>query len=97
MEKVIKQLQQFINKPFTYEQMIHELERQRTYLMQPSVIDNTPQREYNSAWNMVLYLEAYFEAFNGYPYMIVSNQSVQSLYNQFYNAKYNTPSGEKGK
>ena len=88
MEKIVKGLQHYINSPFTYSGLAAELEKHRSHLLIPGVIEKTTRREYNSLWSLLEYVEAYFKPMNNDGLIVVSNLSVLNLFNQFNSAKY---------
>lgn len=59
-EKLIKEIQKFLNQPFRYDELIKMLDKQKDFLLQKNVLDKTDDCEYNALWDTILDLEKFF-------------------------------------
>lgn len=63
-EKLIKEIQKFLNAPFKYASLIAFLDKQKDFLLQKNVLDKTDEAEYNALWDAILDLEKFFSYAN---------------------------------
>ncbi len=59
-EKLIKEIQKFLNQPFKYSALLLFLDKQKDFLLQPNILDKAEEYEYNALWDTIIELEKYF-------------------------------------
>jgi len=79
-EKIIKEVQRFINIPFNYEEWNEFESKQLDFLLKDFVIDKMERSTYNALWDATLWLDRYFSFAKDKTYVILSEISVLWLF-----------------
>jgi hypothetical protein len=77
---IITKLQNFINRPFTYQELLSELDNTMDYLLEDFCLDKMPEDEYNALWDCLFDMEKYFKFADNPNLVIASNLSVSDLF-----------------
>ncbi len=72
-ENLISIIQKFLNKPFTYAEILVILDKQKDFLLTKNILDKTEDCEYNALWDTIFDLEKCFLPFKD-PNLIIGCQ-----------------------
>jgi len=80
-ERLIKEIQKFLNAPFRYADLIKFLDKKKNFLLHKNIIDKTNEREYNALWDTINDLERLF-LFGNKPQLVIGTKvSVLKIFN----------------
>ena len=84
-EKIIKDIQKFINIGFNYSQLLIFLDKQKDFLLKKNILEKTEECEYNALWDTILDLEKFFLFGNKPSLVIKARISILKIFD--YNLK----------
>lgn len=83
-EKLIKEIQKFINSSFRYSELLKFLDKQKDFLLQKNILEKLEDCEYNALWDTICYLERFFAYANAPNLIIGCELSVLKTFDSNY-------------
>ncbi len=86
-EKLIKEIQKFVNTPFRYADLLLLLDKKKDFLLSKNILENSDEFEYNAMWDMIIDLEEQLLILEGENLVILSTISIESIYRYHLNIR----------
>ena len=88
-ESLIKLIQKFLNTPFKYPAFAAFIDKQKDFLLQPNILNNTDQHEYNAIWDTINDIELKLKYAKETDFTIGAQFSVLKMYEFNLNSRRN--------
>lgn len=86
-EKLIKEIQKFINTPFRYSDLVILLDKKKDFLLSKNILENSDEFEYCAMWDMMIDLEEQLKILEDKNLVILSEINIQEIYRYHLNIR----------